>query len=172
MSDTIDPVIVRFLALDVRGQVVRARNVHVTELFESLESDYAAGRLRAVVLNYRTFVLHAINACLIGSIPDHKILVGQQTPSGSDKEKIEKYLGEKDELLGLLGGRMHGVHPCPDEPELVELAKTLMKAAHLLKGHVDDLDKGLNRWFNEMVASGITPSRHKVTRKERKIRGK
>jgi hypothetical protein len=45
----------QFLALDVRGQIVRNRMEVLTELIASLRADFAAGRFRAVVIHFRIF---------------------------------------------------------------------------------------------------------------------
>jgi hypothetical protein len=119
----------RFQAMDVRGQIIRARSEHLTELFLSLEDDFKAKRFRAVILHYRTFMLHAVNAWLVGEIPDDKILEGQTTCGGTDREKLSKALGEDDLLLYPLGKVMHASSPCPEEAdktaaELPALART------------------------------------------------
>jgi hypothetical protein len=69
----------QFLALDVRGQIVRDRMEVLTELIASLRADFAAGRFRAVVSHFRIFLNHAVNAYLVRTIPDSRILAGQDT---------------------------------------------------------------------------------------------
>lgn len=151
--------------MDVRGQIIRNRNEHLTQLFESLEADYVAGRYKAIILNYRTFMIHAANTELIGQIPDNKILAGQETHPGSDQEKINNCFGEEDELLHALSRTVHAAGPCPEQDQ--EMATLLMGAARKWKARIDMLDKGLNRWYDEQVAAGITPGRYHVKRQNR-----
>lgn len=70
----------QFHALDVRGQIVRNRMEVLSELITSLREDFATGRFCAVVIHFRIFLHHAVNAYLVSTIPDSRILAGQDTP--------------------------------------------------------------------------------------------
>jgi hypothetical protein len=74
----------QFNALDVRGQIVRKRKEVLDELIASLHDDFEAGRFRAVVLHYRIFLHHAVNAYLVRTIPDSKN-VGWSANSGRQR---------------------------------------------------------------------------------------
>src|ERR1700686_5232140 len=88
----VSDVIEQFHAMDVRGQIVRNRKAVLDELIASLRADFQAGRFQAVVIHYRIFLHHAANAYLVRTIPDSKILAGQDTPSGNDTEKVQQVI--------------------------------------------------------------------------------
>src|SRR5712664_793106 len=84
----------QFHALDVRGQIVRNRKAVLNDLIASLRSDFQAGRFQAVIIHYRIFLHHAVNAYLVRTIPDSKVLGGQDTPSGNDTVKVQQALDD------------------------------------------------------------------------------
>lgn len=157
----------QFCALDLRGQIVRNRKGVLDELLVSLRTDFQAGRFRAVVNHYRIFLHHAVNAYLVHMIPDSKILAGQDTPSGTDTEKVQRALDgtstptpEIKQLCHGLSKTLHAIHPPPDESE--EVARHLMRAADIWSEMVGKEDAVLNKWYDELVAGGITPSRFEL----------
>jgi hypothetical protein len=173
MIHDIADVEVQFDALDVRGQIVRHRKDVLNELIASLHSDLEAGRFRAVVLHYRIFLHHAVNACLVRTIPDSKILAGQDTPSGSDTVKVQLALDGTlaptpvtKRLCKGLSENLHALRPPPEDAE--GLARCLMRAADMWLDVVAEEDRRLNKWWDDQVANGVTPSRFEVKVKKRK----
>jgi hypothetical protein len=163
----------QFHALDVRGQIVRNRMVVLTELITSLRTDFAAGRFRAVVIHYRIFLHHAVNAFLVRAIPDSRILAGQDTPSGSDTVKVQQALDdtlnptpETKQLWNGLSESPHAIHPPPEDSE--GMAEHLMKAADMWFALVVKEDIRLNKWWDDLRATGLTSGRFEVRPKKRK----
>jgi hypothetical protein len=122
-----------------RGQILRNRKDVLEELLKSLRTDFEAGRFRAVILHYRVFLHHAVNAVLVRTIPDSRILVGQQTATGNDMVKVQQALTDElvptdvtPQLCDGLSKTMHGINPPPEDAE--GMAGELMKAADMGRG--------------------------------------
>ncbi len=169
----VSDVIEQFKAMDVRGQIVRNRKAVLDELIASLRSDFQAGRFQAVIIHYRIFLHHAVNALLIRTIPDSKILAGQDNPSGTDTEKVQRVCdGPFDpnpvskELCDGLSKTLHAINPPPEDAEGV--AVHLMKAAEMCFDWVVKEDIGWNKWWDEEQANGIASSRFEVKSAKRK----
>jgi hypothetical protein len=162
----------QFAAMDVRGQIIRNRRGVLDELITSLRTDFQAGRFQAVILHYRIFLHHAVNAYLVRTIPDSKILAGQDTPSGSDTSKVQRALDDKldpapetKNLCEGLSKAMHAIHPPPEDSE--GAAVHLMKSADMWLELIAKLDVGLNKWWDDLHASGVTCSRFQVKVKKK-----
>jgi len=169
----ITDVVEQFNALDVRGQIVRNRKAVLDELIASLRADFQAGRFQAVIIYYRIFLHHAVNAYLVRTIPDSKILAGQQTPSGNDTVKVQQALDgaldptpETKQLCEGLSKTLHALNRPPEDAE--GMAGYLMHAADLWVDAVAKEDIRLNKWWDDGVANGITSSRFEVKVKNRK----
>jgi hypothetical protein len=163
----------RFNALDVRGQIVRNRLVVLTELIGSLRTDFAAGRFRAVVIHYRICLHHAVNAYLVRTIPDSRILAGQDTPSGSDAVKVQQALDdtpdptpETRQLCDGLSQSLHAIRPPPEDSKGV--AEHLMKSADMWFKLVVREDIRLNKWWDDLRGIGVTSERFEVRAKKKK----
>jgi hypothetical protein len=163
----------QFHAMDVRGQIIHNRRVVLDELMASLRADFEAERYSAVLIHYRIFLHHAVNALLLHTIPDSKILAGQDTPSGSDTEKVQQYLGDptdpnpvSKELCDALSKTVHATKPPPEESQPPAIA--LFRVAELLYAEVVRIDVGLNKWWEDAKADGIIPNRYEVKPKKRK----
>jgi hypothetical protein len=158
----------QFLAMDVRGQIVRNRKDVLGELLESLRADYAGGRFRSVVIHYRIFLHHAVNALLVATIRDSRVLAGQDTPSGTDTEKVQQALDgsgmstlEIRKLCNGLSESLHAIHPPPEDSP--GLAKVLMEAAGLWMSFIDKEDQRLNKWWDDSHKNGVTVGRFQPT---------
>lgn len=173
MIHDISDVQQEFHALDVRGQIVRNRLVVLTELITSLRTDFAAGRFRAAVIHYRIFLHHAVNAYLVRTIPDSRILAGQDTPSGGDTVKVQQALDdtldptpETKQLCDGLSESLHAIHPPPQDSE--GMAGHLMKAADMWFELVVKEDIRLNKWWDDLRANGVTAGRFEGKAKKRR----
>jgi hypothetical protein len=167
----------QFHALDVRGQIVRGRRAVLDELIESLRTDFQAGRFQAVIIHYRIFLHHAVNAYLVRTIPDSNILAGQDTPSGSDTVKVQQALDDTldptpltKELCEELSRTLHAIHPPPENSE--GMAFHLMKTANIWFEAIVKEDVRLNKWWDDLHADGITSSRFAVKIKKKKRNAK
>lgn len=165
----------QFNAMDVRGQNVRNRKDVLDELYASLRTDFQAARFRAVVIHYRIFLHHAVNAMLVRTIPDSTILAGQDTPSGRDTVKVQQALDdtldptpETKKVCEGLSQSLHAIQPPPEDSE--GLAKHLMQAADLWVELVAKEDKRLNQWWDDLFASGVTTSRFEPAVKKTRSR--
>ena len=173
MIHDISDVQEQFHAFDLRGQIVRNRMVVLTELITSLRTDFAAGLFRAVLIHYRIFLHHAVNAYLVRTIPDSRILAGQDTPSGSDTVKVQQALDdtldptpETKQLCKGLSESLHAIHPPPEDSE--GMAENLMKAADMWFELVVKEDIRLNKWWDDLRATGVTSGRFEVKAQKRK----
>ena len=173
MTHDISNVQRQFDALDVRGQIVRNRMVVLTELITSLRMDFAAGRCRAVVIHYRIFLHHAVNAYLVRTISDSRISEGQETPSGNDTLKVQQALDdtlnptpETKQLCHGLSEILHAIHPPPADSD--GMAEHLMKAADVWFELVVKEDIRLNKWWDDLRANGVTAGRFEVKTRKRK----
>ena len=165
----------QFHAMDVRGQIIHRRRAVLDELIASLRADFEAERYQAVVIHYRIFLHHAVNALLLHTIPDSKILAGQDTPPGSDTEKVQRLLDDPADpnpvskfMCEALSKTVHAIVPPPDPAQAPAIA--LFRVAEMLHAAVVTVDVGLNKWWEDAKAEGITPNRHEV--KSKKKRGR
>jgi hypothetical protein len=164
----------QFHALDVRGQIVRNRLVVLTELIASLRADFAVGRFSAVVIHYRIFLHHAVNAYLVRTIPDLRILAGQETPSGSDTVKVQQALDdtpdptpETKQLCDGLSEILHAIRRPPEDSK--SMAEHLMKAADTWFELVLKEDIRLNKWWDDDLRGyGVTHARFEIKTKKKK----
>jgi hypothetical protein len=163
----------QFHAMDVRGQIVRKRKAVLDELIASLRMDFQAGRFQAVIIHYRIFLHHAVNALLLHTISDSRILAGQTNPSGSDTEKVQKLFDDpldtnpvSKALCDGLSKTLHAINPPPEDAE--GMAVHLMKSADMCFDQVVKVDAGLNKWWDELYAKGVTTSRFEIKVKKRK----
>ncbi len=167
----------QFHAMDVRGQIVRNRKAVLDELMESLRTDFQAGRFQAVIIHYRIFLHHAVNAYLVRTIPDSKILAGQDTPSGSDTEKVQQAIDDTleptpltKELCEELSRALHAIRPPPEDSG--GMSVHLMKTADIWFELVVKEDARLNKWWDDLRAGGVTSSRFQVKGEKKKRNAK
>jgi hypothetical protein len=162
----------QFSAMDVRGQIVRNRKAVLDELIASLRADFQARRFQAVIIHYRIFLHHVVNALLVSTIPDSRILAGQDTPSGTDTEKVQKLLDDpldpdpvSKRLCDGLSRNLHALNPPPEDAE--GTAIPLMKSADMCFNWVLREDARLNKWWDDEQTNGVTSSRFVVKSKKR-----
>jgi hypothetical protein len=159
MIHDISDVEQQFRGLDLRGQIVRNRKAVLDELIASLRNDFQAGRFQAVKCYFASHHLRLKNFSGSGHSVrprhDEGALDGTIDPTPETKQLCEG-----------LSETLHAVRPPPEDAK--GMAIHLTKAADLWLDAVGKMDLGMNKWWDEMAASGTTPSRFAIEIKKKK----